>query len=70
MTVTKLTTRTLAGMMLWAGIASAQSPTAADLLARKPVQPNVKVSMPTAPEASACKVEALNYPKGANAGRR
>ena len=61
---TKITTKTLAGMMLWAGVASAQTPSAADLLARKPVQPNVKVSMPTSAETASCKVEALNYPKG------
>jgi thiol-disulfide isomerase/thioredoxin len=69
MTAKRLTIRTLAGFVLVAGLAGqspAQTPAATDLLARKPIQPNIKYSMPAPAEMAACKVEVIDYPKGAN----
>lgn len=70
MTAKRFTVRILAGLMMVAGVAGhslAQTPAAADLLARKPVQPNVKYSAPTVAEAAGCKVELLDYSKVASA---
>lgn len=69
MTARTLSIRTLSTLTLLAGLAgsaSAQLPSAADVLARKPAQPNVRVSTPLPAEVASCKVEPLNYPKGAN----
>lgn len=65
----KVTMRLLAGIALFAGwnqAGWAQAPTVADLLARKPIQPNVKYTTPAANDLAACKVEVLNYPKPAS----
>lgn len=69
MTATRITVRILSGLILGAGLAGqspAQTPAATDLLARKPIQPNVKYSTPTPAEMASCKVELIDYPQGAN----
>jgi thiol-disulfide isomerase/thioredoxin len=60
MALTNRTIKTVAGLLLAAGTTHAQD--AATLLARKPLQPNVRVSQP---DPATCKVDAVNFPKGA-----
>jgi thiol-disulfide isomerase/thioredoxin len=69
MTAKGITIRVLTGMLLVSGLAGqsqAQTPAASDLLARKPIQPNIKYSTPATAEIASCKVELIDYPQGAN----
>jgi thiol-disulfide isomerase/thioredoxin len=61
MSIKTISIQSLAGLLLVAGVSRGQD--AASALARKPIQPNVKVSTP---DAATCKVEAVNFPKGQN----
>jgi hypothetical protein len=64
----RITTRTLAGLALWAGLAGGQAVAQVkteDVLARKPVQPNVQVSTPVGAELAGCRAEAVTWPKPA-----
>lgn len=65
----RFTTRTLAGLTLAAGLAGNQAVAQVkteDVLARKPVQPNVAVTTPTGAELAACKAEPVTWPKQGN----
>lgn len=63
----RITTRTLAAFTLVAGLAHpAAAQKVEDVLARKPVQPNVSVTTPTGADAAGCKVEPVAWPKQAN----
>ncbi len=60
--------RTLSALLLTAGLggaATAQTPRAEDILARKPVLPGVNVSTPTGADAAACRVEVVSGLKSA-----
>jgi thiol-disulfide isomerase/thioredoxin len=65
----RITIRTLAGMTLWAGLAGGQAAAQVkteDVLARKPIQPGVAVTTPTAAELAAYRAEQVTWPKGAD----
>ena len=65
----RITTRTLAGLTLVAGLASNQAVAQVkteDVLARKPVQQNVAVTTPTGADLTGCKAEPVTWPKQGN----
>ena len=65
----RITTRTLAGLTLMAGLASNQAVAQVkteDVLARKPAQQNVNVTTPTGADLAGCKAEPVAWPKQGN----
>ncbi|HET6575900.1 MAG TPA: redoxin domain-containing protein [Fimbriiglobus sp.] len=65
----RITTRTLAGLTLLAGLASNQAVAQVkteDVLARKPVQPSVSITTPTGADLAGCKAEPVTWPKQGN----
>ncbi len=65
----RITTRTLAGLTLFAGLAGGQASAQVkteDVLDRKPTQPNVAVTTPTGDDLAGCKAEPVTWPKQGN----
>jgi hypothetical protein len=66
----RITTRTLAGLTLMAGLAGNQAVAQVkteDVLARKPAQQNVNVTTPTGADLAGCKAEPVAWPKQGSA---
>lgn len=62
MVTNRISLRALAGVVMLAGVASAQAPRVEDVLARLPNQPGVNVTTPTGADLAGCKADAVTWP--------